>query len=78
LANPALALYAGSTELATNDDWRTNANVADIIASGIAPADDLEAVLLIRLEPGAYTTVVSGAGGTTGIGLVEIYEVGSD
>jgi len=78
LANPSLILFAGSTQLATNDDWRTNANVADIIASGIAPTDDLEAVLLIRLEPGIYTTVVSGAGGTTGIGLVEIYEVGSD
>jgi hypothetical protein len=78
LANPTLALFAGGTQLASNDDWKTNANVADIIASGIAPADDLEAVLLIRLEPGAYTTVVSGAGGTTGIGLVEVYEIGSD
>src|SRR5256886_4821240 len=78
LANPSLILYAGGTQLAANDDWRTNANVADIIASGIAPTDDLEAVLLIRLEPGAYTTVVSGAGGTTGIGLVEVYEIGSD
>jgi len=78
LANPMLTLYAGGTQLAANDDWKTNANVADIIASGIAPNDDLEAVLLIRLEPGAYTTVVSGAGGTTGIGLVEVYEVGSD
>jgi hypothetical protein len=78
LANPALTLYAGSTQLAANDDWKTNANVADIIASGLAPSDDLEAVLLIRLEPGAYTTIVSGAGGTTGIGLVEVYEVGSD
>src|SRR3954470_9624988 len=78
LANPSLTLYSGGTQLAANDDWKTNANVADIIASGIAPADDLEAVLLIRLEPGAYTTVVSGSGGTTGIGLVEVYEVGSD
>ena len=78
LANPALTLYAGGTQLATNDDWKTNANVADIIASGIAPSDDLESVLLIRLEPGAYTTVVSGVGGATGIGLVEVYEVGSD
>jgi hypothetical protein len=78
LANPSLALYAGGTQLAANDDWKTNANVADIIASGIAPSDDLEAVLLIRLEPGAYTTVVSGTGGTTGIGLVEVYEIGSD
>jgi hypothetical protein len=78
LANPSLTLYAGGTQLAANDDWRTNANVADITASGIAPSDDLEAVLLIRLEPGAYTTVVSGAGGATGIGLVEVYEIGSD
>jgi hypothetical protein len=78
LANPSLLLYAGGTQLASNDDWKTNANVADIVASGIAPTDDLEAVLLIRLEPGAYTTVVSGAGGTTGIGLVEVYEIGSD
>lgn len=78
LANPALTLYAGGNQLAANDDWKTNTNVADIIASGIAPGDDLESALLIRLEPGAYTTVVSGAGGTTGIGLVEVYEVGSD
>jgi hypothetical protein len=78
LANPMLTLYAGSNQLASNDDWRTNTNVADIIASGLAPGDDLEAVLLIRLEPGAYTTVISGAGDTTGIGLVEVYEVGSD
>jgi len=78
LANPALTLYAAGTQLAANDDWRTNTNVADIIASGIAPGDDLESALLIRLEPGSYTTVVNGVGGTTGIGLVEVYEIGSD
>jgi len=78
LANPSVALFAGGTQLASNDDWKTNANVADITASGVAPTDDLESVLLIRLEPGAYTTVVSGVGGTTGIGLVEVYEIGSD
>lgn len=78
LANPSLTLYAGATQLAANDDWKTNANVADIIASGIAPTDDLESALLIRLEPGAYTTVVNGVGSTTGIGLVEVYEIGSD
>jgi hypothetical protein len=78
LANPSLTVFAGGTQLASNDDWKTNTNVADIIASGIAPTDDLEAALLIRLEPGAYTTVVNGVGGTTGIGLVEVYEVGSD
>lgn len=78
LANPSITLFAGGTQLASNDDWKTNTNAADITASGIAPTDDLESALLIRLEPGAYTTVVSGAGGTTGIGLVEVYEIGSD
>jgi hypothetical protein len=78
LANPSITLFTGGTQLASNDDWKTNANVADIIASGIAPTNDLEAALLIRLEPGAYTTVVNGVGGTTGIGLVEVYEIGSD
>ena len=78
LANPALTLYTGGTQLASNDDWKSNLNMADIVASGLAPANDLEAALLIRLEPGAYTTVMSGSGATTGIGLVEVYEVGSD
>ena len=78
LANPSVQLFAGSTPLASNDDWKSNANVAQIIATGIPPTDDLESALLVRLEPGAYTTVVSGAGTSTGIALVEVYEIGSD
>jgi hypothetical protein len=78
LANPSVQLFAGATPLASNDDWKSNANVAQIIATGIPPADDLESALLVRLEPGAYTTVVSGAGTSTGIALVEVYEIGSD
>ena len=78
LANPFVQLFTGSTLLASNDDWKSNANVAQIIATGIPPTDDLESALLIRLEPGAYTTVVSGAGTSTGIALVEVYEIGSD
>lgn len=76
LGNPSMKLYANSTLLKENDDWRTNANAADIAASGLAPSNNLEAALLVRLEPGAYTTVVSGAPGSpVGVGLVEIYEV---
>ena len=76
LANPSLQLFARQTPLAQNDDWRTNANAADIIASGVAPSDDLESALLVRLEPGAYTTVVTGSDpATTGIALVEVYEI---
>ena len=78
LANPSVQLFTGSTLLASNDDWKTNANAAEIIGSGIPPTNDLESALLVRLEPGAYTTVVSGAGTSTGIALVEVYEIGSD
>jgi hypothetical protein len=78
LANPSVQLFTGSTLLASNDDWKSNANAAEIIATGIPPTDDLESALLVRLEPGAYTTVVAGAGASTGIALVEVYEIGSE
>lgn len=79
LDNPKLQLFARSTPLAVNDDWRTNANAADITASRLAPTNDLEAALLVRLEPGAYTTIVTGSDpAATGIALVEVYEVDDD
>ncbi|MDQ6862066.1 MAG: hypothetical protein M3032_13045 [Verrucomicrobiota bacterium] len=76
LGNPSLKLFTNSTLLMENDNWKTNTNAAEIAASGLAPANDLESALLVRLEPGAYTTIVSGAAGNpVGVGLVEIYEV---
>lgn len=79
LDNPSIQLFAGQTLLASNDDWRTNANSADIVKSGLAPTNDLESALLVRLEPGAYTTVVTGAANSaTGIALVEVYEASND
>jgi hypothetical protein len=78
VANPSLKLYSGATVLASNDDWGTNANAADIAASFFAPKDALESALLVRLEPGAYTTVVSNSDGSTAIALVEVYEMGID
>lgn len=76
VANPTLELFSRGTLLASNDDWQTNSNAAQIVASGLAPADNLESVLLIRLEPGAYTTVVRGSDQTPAIALVEVYEAG--
>ena len=57
-----------------NDNWRTD-NEAAIEATGLAPTDDLESAILMSLPPGAYTAVVAGSGGTTGVGLVEIYHL---
>ena len=76
VANPSLQLFSGGTLLASNDDWGTNANAAQIAASALAPANALESALLVRLEPGAYTTVVTSGDGSTAIALVEVYEMG--
>jgi hypothetical protein len=78
VANPSLQLYAGGTLLASNDDWQTNANAAQLTASTLEPTNPLESALLVRLEPGPYTTVVTNSDGSMAIALVEVYELGSE
>ena len=76
LANPVLELHDSSSAIvATNDNWRRNTNFQEIIDSGLAPTNALESALLITLEPGAYTAIVSGANNGTGIALVEGYDL---
>ncbi|MBK7660142.1 MAG: Ig-like domain repeat protein [Betaproteobacteria bacterium] len=75
LANPVLQLFAGATSIAANDDWGTAANAAALQASGYAPANVFESAILTTLGPGAYTAIVTGAGGLTGVGIVEVFEV---
>ncbi len=72
LANPMMSLYSGSTVLASNDDWGTAVNAADITATGLAPTNALESAILTTLPPGAYTVIVQGVGGTSGVGIVEV------
>ena len=73
LANPLLQLFSGATPIAVNDNWQAAANAAAIQASGFAPSDPNEAAILITLAPGAYTAIVTGAGGTTGVGIIEVF-----
>ena len=73
LANPLLQLFSGATQIAVNDNWQTAVNAASIQASGFAPADPFESAILITLNPGAYTAIVTGSGGTTGVGIVEVF-----
>ena len=77
LANPTLTLVRSSDQavIATNDNWGSAANAAQIQASGFAPSNPLEPAILITLQPGAYTAIVSGVGGGTGTGLVAVFEV---
>ncbi|MBK7660150.1 MAG: fibronectin type III domain-containing protein [Betaproteobacteria bacterium] len=75
LPNPTMQLFSGQTVLATSDDWGTAANAAAITTSGFAPSSPLESAILTTLGPGAYTAVVSGVGGLTGVGIIEVFEV---
>ena len=77
LANPMLTLVRSSDQaiIATNDDWQTDANAAQLLASGFAPGNAREAGLYVTLPPGAYTAIVQGAGGGTGVSVVGVFEV---
>jgi len=71
LTNPRLDLFdAQGTKVGANDNWKDSQKDA-IESAGLAPADPAESALLIDLAPGNYTAIVSGVGGTTGVGLVE-------
>ena len=59
-----------------NDDWRSTQE-AEINASTVAPMNDKEAAIVATLPANAtgYTAIVRGAGGSTGVGLVEVYDL---
>ncbi len=73
LANPTLTLYSGQTVIGTNDNWTDAANAAQIQTAIGAPSNTLESAILVTLQPGAYTAIVSGAGGGTGLAIVEVF-----
>ncbi len=75
LLDPKLELHDDSGAIiASNDNWQ-DSQKAQIMASGFAPADAHESVIVTQLPAGRYTAIVRGAGDTTGIALVEIYNV---
>ena len=75
LQDPVLELFDGAGEaVATNDDWKLDEQ-AEIEASTIPPSDDAEAAIVRILAPGNYTAVVSGKNASTGIGLIEVYDL---
>ena len=60
--------------LAANDDWKDSQQTA-LEASGLAPQNNAESAIVTRLGPGAYTAIVRGKSGSTGVGLVELYRL---
>lgn len=82
LADPTLDLYNGEgAVIATNNNWKDAANFQEVIDAGLAPTEPNESVILATLPAiptgSAYTAVIHGADGTGGIGLVEVYDLGS-
>lgn len=75
LQDPTLQLFSGATELDANDNWPDNPNAAEIATTGLAPTNTKESALLVTLAPGSYTAVLRGKGGSTGVGLVEVYDL---
>jgi hypothetical protein len=75
LADPTLELRDSiGNLLQANDNWRDTQQQA-IQDTMLAPSNDLESAIVASLQPGAYTAIVSGRNSTTGIGLVEIYDL---
>jgi len=75
LLNPTLELHdPNGTQIAFDDDWK-DTQQAEIEATTIPPTDDLEAAIVMDLAPAAYTAVVRGKNNTTGVGLMEVYNL---
>jgi hypothetical protein len=77
LADPVMELHGpGAFVTITDDNWRDDpVQEAAIIATGIPPTDDRESAIDATLNPGPYTAVVRGKNNTSGIGLVEVYDL---
>jgi plastocyanin len=75
LTNPTLTLFDSNGALDTNDDWMNSTQKQQIIDSGVPPTDPKESAIVATLQPGNYTAIMSGVGGDTGIGVVELYDL---
>lgn len=63
--------------LRSNNDWQDDsAQAAQITNAGLAPSNSKESAIAANLPPGAYTAILAGANGGTGVGLVEVYDRG--
>ena len=76
LSDPVISVFDQDGSLITsNDNWQDDPNSALVSQAGLAPTNPLESALYLNVAPKAYTAIVSGAGNTTGVGLVEIYSL---
>ena len=86
LNNPFLQIFSGQSVIAQNDNWQ-DTQQAEINATGSSPCVPnpgqatappgctQESAILVTLPPGAYTAILSGVGGATGVGLIEVFQL---
>ena len=75
LADPEISLFNSAGALvASNSSWREGEG-AESLPPWLPLADDSEAAIVRSLAPGAYTAIVTGAGGSQGIGIVEVFDL---
>ncbi len=79
LAQPDLQVYSGSTKIAENIGWSTGDPTIAAVASSVGLSafqpNSADCAVVLTLPPGGYTAQVSGLNGTSGVALVEVYEV---
>ena len=80
LGDTTLELHQGNSTLATNDDWKIDGQTgqsqeATIAATNLAPSNNLESAIVATLNPGAYTAILAGKNQTSGIGVVEVFDL---
>lgn len=76
LQDPTVELVDTNGEtLDSSDDWKTSGDETAVTARNLAPQDERESAAFHTVPPGRYTVIVRGKGDTTGVGLVEIYDV---
>ncbi|HTO02463.1 MAG TPA: PQQ-binding-like beta-propeller repeat protein, partial [Opitutus sp.] len=81
LADPTINVHRGASIIATNDNWSDNSNADEINRTAIQigarafeTSDTKSSALLLTLEAGVYSFVVNGAGGASGVVLLEVYD----
>ncbi|HKP02320.1 MAG TPA: Ig-like domain-containing protein [Chthoniobacterales bacterium] len=77
LADPVLELHGpGAFVTVNNDNWMDDpVQRALIEATGLQPTNNVESAIYATLDPGEYTAIISGKNNTTGVGLIEVYDV---
>jgi hypothetical protein len=74
MVDPVLELHdATGAMIASNDNW--NSQRLDVMTSGFAPSNEHESAIVTNLQPGSYTAILRGFGGSVGVALFELYDI---